>query len=58
MTTDQPTTDEEVTGGFITDPTTTLPLVQNGCCGEPADDAGLVPGGQSGGCCGEPAEES
>ncbi|MFF3409557.1 hypothetical protein ACFYW8_25795 [Streptomyces sp. NPDC002742] len=59
MTTEpQQNTDDELTGGFIADPTAALPLVQSGCCGEPADSAGLVPGGQSGGCCGEPAGES
>ena len=46
---------EQPTGGFVTDPTqATAATGQGGCCGEPADSAGAVPGGQGGGCCGEP----
>ncbi|MCX5316132.1 hypothetical protein [Streptomyces sp. NBC_00154] len=58
MTTESSETAEETVGGFITDPTATAGTLQSGCCGEPADAAGSVPGGQNGGCCGEPANES
>lgn len=51
-------TEQESTGGFITDPTATAGASQGGCCGEPADETGAVQGGQSGGCCGEPAGDS
>ena len=55
MTTQENT--EQPTGGFVTDPTqaTAEQAQAGGCCGEPADSAGAVPGGQGGGCCGEPS---
>ena len=46
---------QEPVGGFVTDPTATAGASQGGCCGEPADATGSVPGGQGGGCCGEPS---
>ncbi len=58
MTTEQSQTQPEAVGGFITDPTETAGALQSGCCGEPADATGSVPGGQNGGCCGEPADEN
>lgn len=54
MTTQENT--EQPTGGFVTDPTkASADTARGGCCGEPADSAGAVPGGQGGGCCGEPS---
>lgn len=41
-------------GGFITEPLVATAATTHGCCGEPADATGVVPGGQGGGCCGEP----
>ncbi|MEV6603128.1 hypothetical protein [Kutzneria sp. NPDC051319] len=53
MTTQENT--EQPTGGFSVDPMEAgAQASKGGCCGEPADSAGAVPGGQSGGCCGEP----
>jgi len=43
---------QEPVGGFVTAPTAAVSTA-GGCCGEPADATGAVPGGQNGGCCGE-----
>jgi hypothetical protein len=48
--------DQEPAGGFVTAPTAAVSSA-GGCCGEPADATGAVPGGQNGGCCGEPVIE-
>lgn len=56
MTAEQTDTKEPV-GGFISDPTEIAGTLATGCCGEPADSTGVVPGGQSG-CCGEPANDT
>ncbi|AXI70061.1 hypothetical protein ACFY9H_14680 [Streptomyces bacillaris] len=47
--------EQEPVGGFITEPLVVAAATTGGCCGEPADATGAVPGGQGGGCCGEPA---
>ncbi|TGZ04276.1 hypothetical protein E5Z02_24250, partial [Streptomyces rhizosphaericola] len=40
--------EQEPVGGFITEPLVVAAATTGGCCGEPADATGAVPGGQGG----------